>query len=203
MIIMSAGRALLEPVNRIRASRQFRITVDTNKYSVPAQYAGMRLTLKAYPDRLCVYDGQKLIARHQRSFDRHRDFEDPDHPKPLLSQRRKARTRKLFARFVGLCDRADEYYEQLRARRMNPHHHVAKIVALADIYGDEAVARALRDAFVFCAFSSEYVLNIVEQRARKLPEPGPLHLTRCQDLLDLEIGQPNIDLYSQPPGRKS
>ena len=36
--------------------RQFRVTLDTNRYSVPSQYAGMPLTLKIYPDRLCLYD---------------------------------------------------------------------------------------------------------------------------------------------------
>src|SRR5262249_30603099 len=35
-----------------RASSQFRITLDTNRYSVPASYAHRRLTVKAYPDRV-------------------------------------------------------------------------------------------------------------------------------------------------------
>src|SRR6516165_2691356 len=37
------------------ASSQFRITVDTNQYSVPAAYAHRRLTVKAWPDRICIY----------------------------------------------------------------------------------------------------------------------------------------------------
>ena len=39
-------------VSQVRASRQFRITLETNRYSVPAHYAGQALTLKTYPDRL-------------------------------------------------------------------------------------------------------------------------------------------------------
>jgi hypothetical protein len=42
--------------------------------------------VKAYPDRLCVYHGEELIARHSRSFERHRDIEDPDHAKALVAQ---------------------------------------------------------------------------------------------------------------------
>src|SRR5262249_7883573 len=38
-----------------RASSQFRITLDTNRYSVPCAYAHRRLTVKAYPDRVCIY----------------------------------------------------------------------------------------------------------------------------------------------------
>ena len=51
-------------------------------------YAGAPLTLKTYPDRLCIYHRKKLIARHVRNCDRRQDIELPDHPKALLAQRR-------------------------------------------------------------------------------------------------------------------
>jgi transposase len=182
-------------VSPVRASRQFRITVETNRYSVPAQYAGHALTLKTYPDRLCLYLGDQLIARHTRRYDRHTDVEDPDHPKPLLEQRKKARDHKVFMRFLALSPRAEAYYLQLEARRLNPHHHVRKIVALSDIYTPEAVARAMEDAFVYEAFSSEYIANLVEQRARFTPEASALHLTRRGDLLDVSLAPPDLSIY--------
>jgi hypothetical protein len=43
-----------------------------------------RLVLKTFADRLCLYHDQELIATHPRSYERHRDFEHPDHPKELL-----------------------------------------------------------------------------------------------------------------------
>jgi hypothetical protein len=46
------------------------------------------------------------------------------------------------------------------------------------------VARAISDGLAFQAFSAEYIANILETRARALPEPGPLQLTRRHDLLD-------------------
>ena len=71
-------------VSQVRASRQFRITVETNRYSVPAHMAAQLLTLKTYPDRRCVYHGDTRIARHTRRYDRFQDIEAPDHhPKPL------------------------------------------------------------------------------------------------------------------------
>ena len=70
-----------------------------------------------------------------------------------------------------------------------------KIVALSEIYGVEAVARALDDACAFEAFSSEYIANLLEARARTLPEPSALHLTRRADLLELELPEPDLDLY--------
>jgi len=184
-------------ISQVRASRQFRAAMDGNRYSVPAEYAGARLTLKRYPDRLCIYHREKLIARHVRSYDRKKDFELPDHPKALLAQRRKARDQKIFRRFLSLSAKADDYYRQLQQRRMNPVHHIRQIVALSEIYGDQAVQRAMEDAFVFQAFSCEYIANLLEQRARKLPEPGALHLTRRQDLLEITVAKPDMEIYNQ------
>jgi len=186
-------------VSQVRASRQFRITLDTNRYSVPAHYAGQSLTLKAYPDRLCVYMEDKLVARHIRRYDRFKDIEHPDHPKPLLEQRKKARDQKTFMRFLALSSQAEAYYQELMQRRMSPHHHVRKIVALSDIYGTEAVARAMQDAFVYQAFSSDYIANLVEQRGRFTPEASPLHLTRREDLLDVRLEQPDLSVYQANP----
>ena len=70
-----------------------------------------------------------------------------------------------------------------------------KIVALSDIYGAEAVARALEDGLAFHAFSAEYVTNLLEMRRRQPPQPSPLLLTRRQDLLDIELAEPDLSLY--------
>jgi hypothetical protein len=160
--------------------------------------AGQALTLKTYPDRLCLYHQNQLVARHTRSYDRHRDFEDPDHPKPLLEQRKKARDHKLFMRFLALSPQAEAYYRQLEQRRLNPHHHVRKIVALSDIYGPEAVARAMADALEYQAFAADYIANLLEQRARFTPQASPLSLTRREDLLELHLQPPDLSLYQEP-----
>jgi len=179
----------------VRASSRFRVSHETNRYSVPAEYASTALTLKVYQDRLCIYHQHKLIARHVRCYDRHRDFEHPDHPRALLAQRRNAREQKLLGRFLTLSPKAEAYYQALAQKRLNPRHHVQKIVALSEIYGAEAVARAMDDAFTYQAFSCEYIANLLESRQRLLPEPGALHLTRRQDLLDLDMPEPDLSAY--------
>ena len=180
----------------LRANRQFRITFEANRYSVPARFAGVQVTLKAYPDRLCVYHGGELIARHTRSFERHHDIEDPDHPKALVAQRRHARDAQVLRRFFALTPMAVRYHAGLLERRGHALVHVRKIVALADIYGDEAVVRAMTDALAFEAFSSEYVAHLIEARSRQLPEASPLVLMRRQDVLDLELPPADLSAYS-------
>lgn len=186
-------------IREVRASSQFRVTVDANTYSVPARYAGKKLTMKLYPDRLCLYDQESLIVRHGRSYDHHQDFENPDHPKELLLQRKNARNQQTMVRFLALSPLANNYLDGLVSRRLNPNHHVAKIVALADLYGTDTVARALADAVTWQAFSSEYIINLCEQRSRLVQEPGPLMLTRGQDLLELTIEPPDLSVYEEKP----
>ena len=57
------------------------------------------------------------------------------------------------------------------------------------------MARAIEDAFEFAAFSSDYIANLLEQRQRLNPPPGPLHLTRRQDLLDVELAPADLSIY--------
>ena len=190
----------LARVCSVRATKQFRIPLDSNHYTVPSRYAGLPLTLKAHADRVCIYDGDQLIARHPRSMDRHKDIEDPDHEKQLLAQRKTAREQRLMVQFLALSPRAQGYLEGLEAKRVNARVHLRKILALAELYGKEAVVRALDDGLELHAFSAEYIANILAARRRIGPEPAALQLTRRADLLELEIPEPDLSIYDRNQG---
>lgn len=202
-----AERALLRPLQAVpfdvarvcavRASKQFRVAFESNAYSVPAKYAGTRLTLKATPDQLEVFDGQQLVAQHARSMDRHQDFEDPEHARQLLAQRRTAREQRLLVQFLALSPRAQAYHQGLEAKRINARPHLRKILALAELHGQEAVARAIDDGLELQAFSSEYIANILSSRRRVGAEAAPLQLTRGADLLELELPAPDLSRYDR------
>lgn len=188
-------------VGTVPASNRCRVTVDTNRYSVPAAYASTQLTLKLYADRLRLFDGEKLVTEHRRCFDRYQDIEHPDHAAQLIQDRQQARYQRLLLQFLRLTPQAQVYHEQLVERRINARHHVQKIVALSEIFGAEATARAIEDAHALGAYSCEYVANLLDQRRRFLPEPGALHLTRQSDLLDLDLPAPDLSLYEPKPNQ--
>jgi hypothetical protein len=146
-----------------------------------------------------MYHLDKLIARHTRSYDRRQDFEDPDHPKELLEQRRNAREQRLVSQFLTLSPHAAAYYDGLLARALNSRTHLRKILALAEIHGREATARAIADALAFHAFSSNYIAQLLDARARQPFQPAsPIALTRRQDLLQLELPEPDLSIYEVP-----
>lgn len=190
----------LARVSTVRATKQFRVPLDTNHYSVPARYAGQRLLLKAYADRVCIYEHDQLVALHVRSMDRHKDVDDPEHERLLLVQRKSAREQRLLVQFLAISPRAQSYREGLEAKRVNARVHLRKILALVELHGKEAVARALDDGLELQAFSSEYIANILAARRRIGDEPAALQLTRRADLLDLELPEPDLSIYDRDEG---
>jgi transposase len=203
-------RAHLLPLNPVgfdlarvclaRATKRFRVPLDSNHYTVPWRYAGLRLTLKAHADRVCIYDGEQLIASHPRSMDRHKDIEDPDHERQLMAQRKTAREQRLMVNFLALSPRAQAYLEGLHTKQVNARVHVRKILALVELHGKQPVVRALDDGLELQAFSAEYIANILAARRRIGPEPAALQLTRRADLLELEIPEPDLSIYDRNPG---
>lgn len=188
-----------------RANSCCRVQFDSNRYSVPFRHAGRRVEIKVAADRLVFYGASapaELIATHPRCYGRHRDIEDPEHVAALLGQRRKAREQRLLVEFLALGPQAEEFYKHLEQRRLNPRSHAIQILALRGQYGAEAVARALADACELHAFSADYIANILEQRRRFQGGhlPGPLHLTRSADLLELEMPRPDISVYERAAG---
>ena len=184
----------------VRATKQFRVPLDSNHYTVPSRYAGLRLTLKAHADRVCIYDGEQLVARHARSMDRHQHIEDPDHERQLLAQRKTAREQRLLVNFLALSPRAQAYLQGLEAKRVNARVHLRQILALAELHGRPTVARALDDGLELQAFSAEYIANILAARRRIGPEPAALQLTRRADLLELELPEPDLSIYDTDEG---
>ena len=171
----------------VRATRQFRVPLDSNYYTVPSRYAGQRLTLKAHADRVCIYQRDQLI-------------EDPDHERQLLAQRASGREQRLRVHFLALSPRAQAYHAGLLDQRVNARAHVRKIVALVEIHGKEAVARAMDDGLELQAFSSEYIANILGARRRIRPEAAALQLTRRADLLELEMPEPDLSIDDHKGG---
>ena len=184
-------------IKTVKSNSQFRVSFETNKYSVPAEYASDILKMKIYPKELLIYKDDKLIAKHERSFEKNQNFENPEHVKALLNQKRNAKDRKLMQHFIALSSGSEKYYKGIEQRMFNVKHHVRKIMALTDIYGADKVTSAIDDAIILQAYSSEYIANILEQRERFTPKATSLHLTRKQDMLEVDFEKTDIEIYNK------
>jgi transposase len=188
----SAARVL-----RQRATVTFRLSIDTNRYSVPAEYAGHYLDVHLYAEKVLIYHEGQLIAQHRRDYSRHEDHENPDHARALLAQRHNARKHKELQSFLQLGEHAEAFYQGLQQRRLNAHVHVRKTLALQGVYSRDQIAEAISDAHQMAAHSSEYIINILGQRTRVLEAPGPLHLTRPGDQLEIDLPPADLSVYDK------
>ena len=120
---------------------------------------------------------------------------DPDFPEAheflgqlLVKQDRRPEAIRAFRRAAG---------SPLYSTPDLAYYHMSLAMQLE---GDmEGAKQALEDALKFEAFGCEYIANILEQRERQPVVPSPLHLTRRQDLLDLDLPAVDLDLYEKGP----
>ena len=100
--------------------------------------------------------------------------------------------------FLQLGPDAEAFYHGLHERRLNAPTHLRKILALEGVYTRQQIGEALSDAHRMSAYSSECIINLLGQRERPQHEPGPLHLTRPGDQLDIETPQADLSIYETP-----
>lgn len=71
----------------VRVSSTCLASYDRNRYSVPAEYAGQRASLRAYADRVVIVADGVEVARHARSFARDTLELNPWHYLPVLEKK--------------------------------------------------------------------------------------------------------------------
>jgi len=70
-----------------RVNPYSQVVFETNRYSVPAEYVGKQLALRAYPFRVEVLSVAEVAAEHPRCLEREQDILNPLHYLGLLEQR--------------------------------------------------------------------------------------------------------------------
>jgi len=70
-----------------RADKYATVIVDKNRYSVPSRYAGFRVKVLLYVDRVEIFNGTKKLAVHERLYGNNKWGLNPDHYLELIQQR--------------------------------------------------------------------------------------------------------------------
>lgn len=185
-------------VTPVKVTGDCRVKFDSNTYSVPFEYAGWELTLKAGPDKVMVYNDTKLIARHQRSYEKYMDIEEPNHYQELLAFKKKARRNKIIDMFTTLGEGAKDYLEGLKNAELNLHHHIHKIFNMVDIYGKTEVLGAINHALEYDAFGWDYIQNIIlQQRAKRgcKKNINPIAIVGNEEFSAATVEERDLNLY--------
>jgi transposase len=182
-----------------RATSQALVHFDSNRYSVPFAYAGRILTIKAWPRRVTVYSGTRLVSAHVRCYEKYRVIEDPRHYDGLLAQRKKARLSKQVELFLALGPDCRAYLKGLAASELSLQSQLDKIMNMAAQYGNSDVNAAIARALRHGAYGAHFIQNIILQQraARNMAEPQQVVLTKKPQWTQLAVEETDMALYDQ------
>jgi transposase len=183
----------------VGATSQSLVQFQTNRYSVPSDWADKTLTLKATGQTVCVYDKLQLLATHPRCYEKYRVIENPEHYKGLLAQRKKARAAKRVEEFLALGGPCEAYLKGLAAAELQLAAHLDKILDCVRDFGKQEVLAAITHAISFGAFGAAYVHNILLQRRAKRHQaaPQPVVLTKKPAWSNVTVEETDLSLYDK------
>jgi transposase len=154
-------------------SKEARVKLDTNSYSVPHQLVGKTVHLRADDTTVHVVHDGTVIATHARCWDRRRAIEDPKHIEALVERRPGASGPKRRQRLASLSPACRMYLQEVARRRIDLNNEVRKLQRLIDTYSESEVVEGMTQALANKSFGTRYVRALMDQaRFRNgLPEP--------------------------------
>jgi transposase len=156
-----------------RVSSTCLITAKRNRYSVPCELAGHRVSVRLYPQRIVVCADQHIVAEHARSPDRDQILYDWRHYIPLLE--RKPGALRNGAPFADMPAPLVTLKHAL-LRHAGGDRVMAKVLAAVPTFGLDAVLVAVELVIESGAISADHVLNVLA-RLCQAPEVGSVETT--------------------------
>jgi transposase len=186
----------LGPIAEVLVRSTGRVRFQTNDYSAPIQYAYRRLTLKADPFRVRLYDGAALVADHPRSYEKRQVIEDWRHYVPLLLKKTFAVPWASALRHGALPSGFETARLDLVARRSDGNREFARLLELCLTHPTEAVEAAIALARGQGEWSADTVRHLLRWAAEPEAAPLPLDPTRYP-AYQTSAPPPNLSVYNQ------
>ncbi|MFQ5826874.1 MAG: IS21 family transposase [Dehalococcoidia bacterium] len=131
----------------VRANAYSLVAFDSNRYSVPVEYAPRKLTLHAYAWRVEIAWHDRVIAVHRRSYDKGEEMMEVEHYLPLLLQRPGAFP---YAKPIRRWEMPPVYRQFLEALKECRNGQAVRefllVLALGRLHGRQPLEKALSQA---------------------------------------------------------
>lgn len=136
------------------------IKYDSNAYSVDCLYANKQVDVHIYPDTIEVFADTKLVAKHSRSFAKHRRILNPFHYLNILDRKPGALRNGEPFKGWDLPESILKVKDTLMSRKHGDREAVNVLLALRD-YGIEAVEVACDLAISNNVITAQSIINSV------------------------------------------
>lgn len=143
------------------------VTFETNRYSVPTDYAGRQATILAYPDHLEVLVGDRKVAHHPRSFARSQKLEHPFHREQLLERTPHAKYERILRLVSHMGKEIASFLTRAEAEGEDPHAIAYGFFKLLKVCSKEMLLSAVREANSLNSVRLSYVESLLAPRGRE------------------------------------
>ena len=183
----------------VRAGKTPYVRFDLNDYSIPHTHVRRSLELLATLDTVRVLDGDTVIARHPRSFDRGAQIEDPAHIQALLDHKRSGRAHRAMDRLHHAAPSAGLLFKLAAERGVHLGSLTRGLIDLLDTHGAAALEDALGAALAEDAAHLGAVRHFIDlQRARRGASPPiPVRLPDDPRVRALSVRPHKLTDYEQ------
>jgi transposase len=180
------------------------IRFDNNDYSIPHTLVRKTLTLIASEHEVRIVDGDRVVARHRRSYDRLQIVEDPAHLSALAEHKRHAHELRGRDRLRSACSHAEAFLAAIALRGGHLGATTSRMLRLLDRFGADALDAAIADALGRGALSAQSVAHVLDQTQRAAGAPPPLEHPLPEDprARDLRVTPHPLDRYDGLAGVK-
>ena len=150
------------------------VRFDLNDYSIPHTHVGRTLTLLADLAEVRILDGQNVIARHVRSYDRRAQIEDRAHIDGLVAHKHAARRHRATNYLVASAPAVETLLVRAGERGDNLGSITSTLMQLLARYGAAELEAAILEALARDVPHPNAVRLILERRREERHEPPPI-----------------------------
>lgn len=154
----------MEPISQTVAKCNAFATVrfETNRYSIPVEYVGKDVTIKASVFEIALWYRNNLIATHPRLYERDAIHYQLEHYLPLLEKK----PRSVWnAQPVKTANLPQSFWDF--ASKLNSDYEVVKLLKLSSQYGVPALLTSIQEAAGCGSFCYESVRTKLEDKPRE------------------------------------
>jgi transposase len=174
--------------------KDFALRFDGNCYTTPPWTIGKRLILKADHHQITIYSNQKVLATHDRCWDRYKRIELPQHKELVKKLKKKLWHDRHIAAFASLGEIARDYLNALSEANQPIRKNVERLLRLKSLYGTPSLLAVIKKALHYKAYGAEYVENILYQEMTPQNNHQPVKLKQ-DDLNNIRLDEPCLADY--------
>jgi excisionase family DNA binding protein len=175
------------------------VRFDLNDYSVPHTHVRKTLTVFCSETTVRILDGNKVIARHERTYDKGQRVENPDHLAELTEEKLRARKHRGMDRLAHASPSSQDLLVIAGERGANLGSMTAGLLRLLDRYGAAELEHAIVEALKNDAPHLAAIRQVLDRRCleRGSKPPIPVALPNDPRVRDLVVTPHHLQTYDK------